>query len=99
MAQAIGAGTLAAHATEVYLWPCNVQAWQCWRELQTQWRTGVGGATGLDYAAVLAYLRDVAGLRGDERRQVFECLRAAEAETLDEWAARRERDAQRQRQG
>ena len=87
----------AAPATDVYLWPCNVQAWQCWCDLQTQWRTGMAGATGLDYAAALAYLRDVAGLRGDERRQVFDCLRAAEHAVLDLWADQRERDADRAR--
>lgn len=98
MGRAIGAAP-AASATEVYLWPCNVQAWECWCDLQTQWRTGVAGATGLDYAAVLAYLRDVAALRGDERAQVFHCLRAAEREVLALWAEQRQRAADRARRG
>lgn len=67
---------------EVYLWPCNVRAWRCWCALQTQWRTGPSGAVGLDYASVLAYLRDIEALRGDERREVFQALRAAEAAAL-----------------
>lgn len=95
----VGAAPPAAPAAEVFLWPVNVAAWDCWCDLQTQWRTGVAGATGLDYAAALAYLRDVAGLRGDERRQVFDCLRAAERAVLDVWAERRERDAERARRG
>ena len=57
----------------------------------------MGGATGLDYAAALAYLRDVAGLRGDERRAVFDYIRAAEREVLEVWAEQRERDADRAR--
>ena len=73
-----GAGSL-----EVYLWPCNVQAWNCWCALQTQWRVGMGGIVGMDYTAVLAYLRAVQQLRGAELREVFEGLQAAERAMLE----------------
>jgi hypothetical protein len=44
---------------EEFLWPCNVPTWLHWQEVQTQWRVGgMGGATGLDYAGVRAYLDD-----------------------------------------
>lgn len=79
---------------EVYLWPCNVQAWQCWCDLQTQWRVGVAGATGLDYAGVRAYL-DEEGLAGDSRRDVVAGIRAAERAALEVWAQQRERDRDR----
>lgn len=51
--------------------------------MQTQWRTGMGGATGLDYAAVLAYLRGIEQLRGAELREVFGCLAQAEHAVLE----------------
>ena len=70
----------------VYLWPCNVRAWECWCAVQTQWRVGMAGATGLDYAAVVAYLRDVEGMAGDELRECMAAVRAAEREVLD-WHA------------
>lgn len=71
-----------------YLWPCNVPAWEHWCALQTQWRVGMSGATGLDYAGVRAYL-DECGLDGDERKTIFAGIRAAESGTLSGWAERR----------
>lgn len=65
-----------------YLWPCNVAAWNVWCELQTQWRTGMGGRTGLDYAGVRAHL-DELGLCGDERREIYDGVRAAESAHLE----------------
>lgn len=50
-------------------------------ELQTQWRIGPAGPTGLDYAAIPFALR----LRGVPRAQhaaVFDDLRVMELETL-----------------
>lgn len=75
----------AAQRTE-YLWPCNLAAWQHWQGVQTQWRTaGMGGATGLDYAAVRAYL-DEHTLAGQERQDIFTGICAAERATLQAWA-------------
>jgi len=77
----------------VYLWPDNVRAWSCWQGVQTQWRVGMGGATGLDYAGVRAYL-DELGLCGDERREAFAGIQACERATLEVWAEQREREQQ-----
>ena len=74
-----------------YLWPDNVRAWSCWQGVQTQWRVGMGGATGLDYAGVRAFL-DEQDLQRDERREVFAGIQACERATLDVWAEQRERD-------
>ena len=90
----LAAGT--AERDEVaYLWPCNVDAWHAWCDLQTQWRYGVGGATGLDYAGVRAYL-DESGITGDERSVVFSGIRAAERAVLDVWAEQRKQQQQKQ---
>lgn len=74
-----------------YLWPDNVRTWSCWQGVQTQWRVGMGGATGLDYAGVRAFL-DEQQLAGDERREVFSGIQACERATLEVWAEQRERD-------
>lgn len=80
---------LAASAVEeIDLWPCNLQAWQCWQGVQTQWRVGMAGRTGLDYAAVLAYLRAAHGLRGAELREVFDGLQGCELAVLELQAER-----------
>ena len=88
-------GAEPAH-TIAYLWPCNVAAWQHWAGVQTQWRSGPGGATGLDYAGVRAYL-DECGLCGDERKDIFAGLRAAEAGCLQGWDTARQVNAARQK--
>lgn len=50
----------------------------------------MGGATGLDYAGVLAYLRD--HTKGKKnRRETFSCIQACEREQLAVWAEQRER--------
>ena len=76
-----------------YLWPDNVRAWSCWQGVQTQWRVGMGGATGLDYAGVRAFL-DEQDLQRDERREVFAGIQACERATLEVWAEQREREQQ-----
>lgn len=78
-----------------HLWPENLLPWECWHAVQTQWRMGMGGATGLDYTAVLAYLKDGKGLRGKKRSEVFGLLQLCERETLQVWAEKRERDTKK----
>jgi len=80
----LGTPELEASQDIAYLWPCNIDAWRHWKAVQTQWRTGMGGATGLDYAGVLAYLREV-GMKSNQRKETFEGIRAAEASTLQAW--------------
>ena len=72
-----------------YLWPCNVAAWNLWGKVQTQWRVGMEGRTGLDYAGVCAYLVDVLGLKRQERAELFKGLQAMEVEALNVWAQQR----------
>jgi len=71
------------------LWPCNVPAWQAWQAVRTQWREGMGGRTGLDYAGVRAWF-DLQGIRGAKRRRLFAGIQACEAATLEAWAEQRE---------
>ncbi len=70
---------------EHILWPCNVASWEHWNQVQTQWRAGMGGATGLDYAGVRAYL-DEQSLPADDRAHVWACITACERATLHAWA-------------
>ena len=96
MAASIAAGAKKA-ADEVYLWPCNVHTWQCWCAVQTQWRTGGAGREGLDYTGVRVWL-DEAGLCGDERRNIFKGIQAAEVATLEAWAEQRRIQAENKTQ-
>jgi Phage related hypothetical protein (DUF1799) len=70
-----------------YLWPENVGTFNIWCQLQTQWRVGMSGATGLDYTAVAAYLRDVVGIKKKDLPERFAEIRAMEVAALNEWAA------------
>lgn len=69
-----------------------------WIQLQTQWRTGMAGATGLDYAGVRTWLDEATAFSGDERRELWQCIQACELATLAAWAARREREDQQRAQ-
>jgi hypothetical protein len=70
-----------------YLWPDNVPTFNIWQRLQTQWRVGAGGATGLDYTACVAYMREVARVKKQDFRELFMQLQSMENATLAEWKA------------
>lgn len=53
----------------------------------------MGGATGLDYAGVLAYLRET-GMKTKQRQQTFEGIRAAESGALRAWSEKAGKAAQ-----
>lgn len=73
-----------------YLWPCNLQAFNTWQRLQTQWREGsMVGKTGLDYGAVAAYLRDVLCIKPKARGELFAGIQAMEFAALEVWAKER----------
>ena len=72
-----------------YLLPENVAAWHVWVDVQTQWRIGMSGATGLDYSGVRAELSERGVEDVDERRHIWRCIKAAEAAVLEVWAERR----------
>lgn len=72
-----------------YLWPCNVAAFNHWQRVQTQWREGMGGRSGLDYTAVCSYLRDVCGLKKTALQSMFASLQAMELAALEAWAEQR----------
>lgn len=78
-----------------YLWPCNVAAWGVWCDVQTQWVRDQGYPTGLNYSGVRAHLDELGLAPGDERRDIYAGIRAAERATLD---ARAEREAKEPKQ-
>lgn len=71
-----------------HLWPEHTEAFRIWGAVQTQWRVGMAGATGLDYAGVDVLLRTL-GLRAPERRERFLELQVMERAALREWASDR----------
>lgn len=82
----------------IYLWPCNLDAWQVWWDIQTQWRTGMDGREGLDYAGVRAHLDEETDFTSAHRREVWSGIRAAEQACLEVWAEQRRVRAQNQKQ-
>lgn len=85
------AGAQVEDEGTVYLWPENVAAWQAFHQVQTQWRTGMAGATGLDYAGVRAHLEAV-GTGQRALRALWPGLQACEAAVLLVWGEERERE-------
>lgn len=87
------AGAPASAARPVYLepwhlWPCNVRAWGLWQAVQTQWRSGVAGRTGLDYAGVRIVVDRRMPRR--QRAEAFEVLCRMERAALLAWGEQRE---------
>jgi hypothetical protein len=89
LAQRLEAVAPPSEEPPVYLWPDNVAAWEAFIDLQTQWRVGFNGRTGLDYAAVLAHLRAVVA-DDAERADIYAGVRACEGGALEAWAKARE---------
>jgi len=80
------AGIAASAVTEI--WPENLAAFEAFSSMLTQWRTGMAGPTGLDYAALPAVL-DLLEAPQASRRQVFEDIRAMEAAALAVFSERK----------
>lgn len=89
--QALAAFGLAAAIqkplqTDIFcLWPCNIVAWQIFMAIQTQWRVGPNGPTGLDYTAVHAVMQ-IRGIGSKKLALVFDQICRMESATLDVWA-------------
>jgi len=74
----------------VYIWPENVAAWQAFQSVQSQWRVGMSGATGLDYAGVRTCL-ELLGTSPRQLRAIWPGLQACEQAVLRVWGEERER--------
>ncbi|HYD58971.1 MAG TPA: DUF1799 domain-containing protein [Noviherbaspirillum sp.] len=66
----------------VELWPENVRAVELFQRLSTQWRVGVGGATGLCYEAVIPLMNRM-GLTDEEWSALFDDLQVLERVALE----------------
>lgn len=74
-------------ASEIGVWPENWQSVGFFMDYcRTQWRVGMGGATGLDYTAVLACLRTLR-LGRERSDELFADVRVMEAAALEAMSA------------
>lgn len=76
---------------EFWLWPESVPCWALWHLVQTQWRTGMAGPTGLDYAGVEAVVRMRRLAEEGDLPDLIEGLQTMEVAALDEWARQAEK--------
>jgi hypothetical protein len=76
------------YASEVVeVWPENERVYFLFLDLQTQWRVGMGGATGLDYAVLFMKL-DRMRLTDEEAEELEQDIRTMEHEALRVMAER-----------
>jgi hypothetical protein len=75
-----------------YLWPECLRVWSLWQRIQTLWRTGMAGRDGLDYAGLIAYLREVEHIAPRRFAETFALIQAMERAALDAWA-KQQRDS------
>ncbi len=76
---------------QVEVWPENWPAWSVFCTVNTQWRTGFNGPTGLDYTVLFRVL-DESELSKPEWRQIFSDVRQLEAYALTEMRGATEPD-------
>lgn len=76
---------------DIEVWECNADAFYVFRSMGTQWRIGMAGATGLDYAA-MPVVMDAVGVRRKRRTEVFASVQIMEQEALVTWAEERKDD-------
>jgi hypothetical protein len=69
--------------SEFAILPENVAALEWFIGMQTQWRTGFSGMTGMDYGVFLMWAKDE-GLKRKERVDLLEDLRLMEGAFLGE---------------
>jgi hypothetical protein len=62
----------------VEVWPDNWPSFLVMDSMGTQWRTGAGGATGLDYG-VLPNVMKLVGIPAKDRPRVFQDIRVMES--------------------
>lgn len=67
----------------VDVWPENWLTVTLFCDMNTQWRTGMAGATGLDYN-VLFRLMDEAGITGADWRETLDSIKTMEIEALEQ---------------
>lgn len=87
-----GAAASAARqddAAAYHLWPCNFCVWKLWLDVQTQWRSGMAGRTGLDYAGVRVVVDRRMPRR--QRGEAFDALCSMERAALRAWGEQLER--------
>lgn len=89
MREADPAAAPAPEPDVFYLLPEHLPAFALWLDIQTQWRVGMGGAAGLDYAGVRA-APAFRALPRSKRESAFAGVCIMERATLDEWARRRQ---------
>jgi len=70
---------------ECSVWPENWLSFCVFESMTTQWRSGPGGATGLDYASLPVVMR-LSGVRPPDRTRVFDDLRTMEIAALNTMA-------------
>jgi hypothetical protein len=63
------------------VWPCCWQSVEVFARMSTQWRVGVAGPVGLDYAALPVVTR-ACGVPAGKRSAVFDDLQVMEREAL-----------------
>lgn len=65
----------------ILVWDINWSAFNLFLALATQWRVGMGGATGLDYAVIPAVAK-MLGIKKKELNAMFHDLQVMENEAL-----------------
>lgn len=84
-------GPVIACEPAFYLWPENVEAWGLFKQCGTQWRGGMSGRDGMDYAGVQIVMCDIFPIPRSRRRQRMREIHVMVVSALNEWAEARQK--------
>ena len=76
----------------VGIYPENWAAVEAYGQLQTQWRSGMGGREGLIYSEVYLWMNEQQITDPEDRQDLMWAIRVMEYESLDIWAKQRSKD-------
>lgn len=91
-AQAWGLTVEEATGPPFGVWPDLMPPVNVFSAMQTQWRTGMAGATGLDYTALPAVMR-LMGMPRADWPEAFDAIRVLEDEALNIFREERDKSA------
>jgi hypothetical protein len=67
---------------DVEVWPENWQSFCLFAKVNTQWRVGMNGPTGLDYCAIYPLIDKIAE-DAEDWNQIFDDIQVMESEAID----------------
>jgi hypothetical protein len=82
---------ISKSASDYDVWQCNLEAFNLFQFLGTQWRVGYGGREGIIYAEAYCRMTELGITRKKRRLEIIEDIQVMESEALHLFAEARKK--------